>query len=49
MRPNELWIRPHNRRSHPGQKPFRMVVNVVVVGPFKEEEKGIGIASDMIT
>jgi len=30
----------------PGHKP--LVVNVVVVGPFEEEEKGISIASDMI-
>ena len=25
-----------------------MVVNVVVVGPFKEEEEGTGIASDVV-
>jgi len=25
-----------------------LVVNVVVVGPFEEEEEGIGIASDVI-
>jgi hypothetical protein len=33
----------------PRQEPFRLVVNVVVVGLFKEEEKGIVIASDIIT
>ena len=25
-----------------------LVVNVVVVGPFEEEEEGIGIASDVV-
>jgi len=30
----------------PGHKP--LVVNVVVVGPFEEEEEGIGIASDVV-
>ena len=25
-----------------------MVVNVVVVGPFEEEEEGIGVASDVV-
>jgi len=30
----------------PGQKP--LVVNVVVVGPFEEEEEGISIASDVV-
>ena len=30
----------------PGHKP--LVVNVVVVGPFEEEEEGTGIASDVI-
>ena len=25
-----------------------MVVNVVVVGPFEEEEKGIGVVSDVV-
>jgi len=26
-----------------------MVVKVVVVGPFEEEDEGIGIASDVVT
>jgi len=30
----------------PGHKP--LVVNVVVVGPFEEEEEGIGVASDVV-
>jgi hypothetical protein len=30
----------------PGHKP--LVVNVVVVGPFKEEEEGTGVASDVV-
>jgi len=30
----------------PGHKP--LVVNVVAVGPFEEEEKGIGTASDVV-
>ena len=30
----------------PGQKP--LVVNGVVVGPFEEEEEGIGVASDIV-
>jgi len=30
----------------PGYKP--LVVNVVVVGPFEEEEEGIGVASDVV-
>ena len=30
----------------PGHKP--LVVNVVVVGPFEEEEEGICIASDVV-
>ena len=29
-----------------GHKP--LVVNVVVVGPFEEEEEGTGIASDVV-
>jgi len=29
----------------PGHKP--LVVNVVVVGPFEEEEEGIGVTSDV--
>ena len=30
----------------PGHKP--LVANVVVVGPFEEEEEGIGITSDVL-
>ena len=30
----------------PWHKP--MVINVTVVGPFKEEEEGTGIASDVV-
>jgi len=30
----------------PGHKP--LVVNVVVVGPFEEEEQGTGVASDVV-
>jgi len=30
----------------PGHEP--LVVNVVVVGPFEEEEKEIGVASDVV-
>ena len=30
----------------PGHKP--MVVNVVVVGPFEEEEEGISVDSDVV-
>jgi len=30
----------------PGHKP--MVINVVVVGPFEEEEEGTGVASDVV-
>jgi len=30
----------------PGHKP--LVVNVVVVGPFEEEEEGTGIANDVV-
>ena len=43
MRLNELWTCPD---EPPGHKP--LVVNVVVVGPFEEEEEGIGIASDVV-
>jgi len=50
MRPNELWTRPHHGAAHttepPGQKP--LVVNVVVVGLFEEEEEKISIASDVV-
>ena len=30
----------------PGHKP--LVVNVIVVGPFEEEEEGTGVASDVV-
>jgi len=30
----------------PGHKP--LVVNVVVVGPFEEEEEGTGVTSDIV-
>jgi len=30
----------------PGQKP--LVINGVVVGPFEEEQEGIGIASNIV-
>ena len=40
MRPDELWTEP------PGHKP--LVVNVIVVGPFEEEEEGTGVASDVV-
>jgi len=41
MRPNELC--PRSRQGTKG-----LVVNVVVVGSFAEEEEGIGIASDVV-
>jgi len=44
MRPNELWTCP--RTEPPGHKP--LVVNVIVVGPFEEEEEGTGVASDVV-
>ena len=34
------------RSEPPGHKP--LVVNVVVVGPFEEEEEGTGIGSDVV-
>jgi len=37
---------PAQTTESPGHKP--LIVNVVVVGPFREEEEGIGIASDVI-
>ena len=33
-------------RTRPGHKP--LVVNVVVVGRFEDEEEGIGITSDVV-
>ena len=41
------WTCPDVGPAEPrGHKP--LVVNVVVVGPFEEEEEGTGIASDVI-
>ena len=37
---------PAHTTEPPGHKP--LVVNVVVVGPFEEEEEGIGITSDVV-
>ena len=37
---------PAQTTEPPGHKP--LVVNVVVVGPFEEEEEGTGIASDVV-
>ena len=44
MRPNELWTCP--RTEPPGHKP--LVVNVIVVGPFEEEEERTSIASNVV-
>ena len=30
----------------PGHKP--LVINVVILGPFEEEEEGTGVASDVV-
>ena len=45
MRPNEISGPAHTTQP-PGHKP--LVVNVVVVGPFEEEEEGICITSDVV-
>jgi len=37
---------PAHATELPGHKP--LVVNVVVVGPFEEEEEGTGVASDVV-
>jgi len=37
---------PANTTEPPGHKP--LVVNVIVVGPFEEEEEGTGIVSDLV-
>jgi len=37
------------RRQSTQRKTFKpLVVNVVVVGPFEEEEDGIGVSSDIV-
>ena len=45
-----LWSRTNSGVAQttepPGHKP--LVVNVIVVGPFEEEEEGIGVASDVV-
>jgi len=47
---SHVWARtdsgPAQTTEPPGHKP--LVVNVVVVGPFEEEEEGIGVASDVV-
>ena len=43
MRPNELWT--HQTTEPPGHKP--LVVTIVVVGPFEEEEEGTSVASNV--
>ena len=42
MRPNKHWN--GQTTEPPGYKP--LVVKVVVVGPFEEEEEGTGMVSD---
>jgi len=37
---------PAQTTELPGHKP--LVINVVVVGPFKEEEEGTSMASDVV-
>jgi len=46
MRPNELETRPKITKEKPWHK--SLVVNVVVVGAFEEEEEGTGVASDIV-
>jgi len=46
MRPNDLWI-------YPDTEPQGLCLNgsastALVVGPFEEEEEGIGVASDVV-
>ena len=44
MRPNELG--PAHTTEPPGHKP--LVVNLIVVGPFEEEEEGTSVISDVV-
>jgi len=37
---------PAHTTEPPGHKP--LVVNVIVVGPFEEEEEGTGVASNIL-
>jgi len=43
---NQKKRTPAHTTEPPGHKP--MVVNVIVVCPFEEEEEGTGIASDVV-
>jgi len=43
MRPNELWTCPDD-----GAARAQALFNVVVVGPFEEQEEGTEIASDVV-
>jgi len=45
MRLNDLWARPDDRVL-PGHK--SLVVNMVVIGLFEEEEEGTGITSNIV-
>ena len=42
--PNELWTCPDDGAA----RAQVLVVNVVVVGPFEEEEEGIGVTTDVV-
>ena len=44
MRTNELWT--CQTTQAPGHQ--TVVVNVVLLGPVREEEEGIGVASDVV-
>jgi len=46
MRSNELWTCPDDGAARAQLVP--LVVNVIVVDPFIEEEEGIGVASDVV-
>ena len=44
---NELWLMDNKSNyKPPGYKP--LVVKVIVVGPFEEEEEGTSVASDVV-